>query len=135
MQSFLRRTVITLAVLAAVPAFAADLVNVTTEVSYPTAVQGGSNQGTVLIENITNADVRVRLSVRVIFSDGSIQSLTGIPDPGVLPPGGGFFQSVTFIIPANAPLGPAMFVSDVAASSGGLKENETGSAGFEVVAP
>lgn len=120
---------------AAVPAFAADLVTVTTHVTYPTANPGGANEGEVLITNDTASDVRVRLNVRVVFSDGSVQRLTGIPDPGVLPPGGGFIQSVFFIIPANAPLGPAMFVAEVSASSGGLQEQETSSASFEVVAP
>ena len=121
--------------LMAVPAFAADLVSVTTEVTHPTANPGGANEGTVLITNNTNADVRVRLDMRVIFSDGSIQRLTGISDPGVLPPGGGFFQSVYFVIPADAPLGPAMFVADVSASAPGAQEQETSSAPFEVVAP
>lgn len=120
---------------AAVPAFAADLVTVTTHVTYPTANPGGANEGEVLITNDTASDVRVRLNVRVVFSDGSVQRLTGIPDPGTIPPGGGFIQSVFFIIPANAPLGPAMFVAEVSASSGGLQEQETSSASFEVVAP
>jgi hypothetical protein len=73
------------------------------------------------------------MNLRVVFSDGSVQRLTGIPDPGTLPPGGGFIQSVYFIIPDDAPPGPAMFVADISASSGGLQENETSSAGFDVV--
>ncbi len=137
MHSSTRCTVFFLLVCAAIPVLAgpADLVHVTTSVSHPTAVQGGANEGTVLIENNVNADVRVRLDMRVVFSDGSIQRLTGISDPGVLPPGGGFFQSVYFVIPPDAPLGPAMFVAEVSASSGGSSERETSSAPFEVVAP
>ncbi len=136
MQSFKHCTVVFLLVLAA-PAFAADadLVHVTTSVSSPTANPGGANEGTVLINNNTNADVRVRLDMRVVFSDGTVQHLTGISDPGVLPPDGGFFQSVFFVIPPDAPLGTATFVADVAAKSGGLKEQETSVATFEVVAP
>ena len=130
-----RLTVFLMLALAAIPAFAADLVHVSTSVSQPSAPAGGANEGSVLITNNTAADVRVRLDVRVVFSDGSVQRLTGIPDPGILPPGGGFMQSVYFIIPDNAPPGPAMFVADVSASSGGLQEQETSSAGFEVVAP
>jgi hypothetical protein len=123
--------------LAAVPALAADadLVSVTTSVSQPTANPGGADEGTVLINNITNADVRVRMDLRVVFSDGTVQRLTGIADPGVLPPGGGFFLSVYFVIPTNASLGPATFIAEITATSGGLQEHETSSAAFEVVAP
>lgn len=137
MHSFKRCIIVFLLAFAAAPAFAAqaDLVSVSADVTYPSANPGGANEGTVLITNNTNADVRVRLDVRVVFSDGTVQRLTGIPDPGVLPPGGGFFQSVYFIIPADAPLGTAIFVADVAANSGGLQEHETSSATFEVVAP
>ena len=133
MHSIKRLTVLSLVALIAVPAFAADLVSVSTHVTYPSANRGGANEGEVLITNSVNADVRVRLDVRVVFSDGSVQRLTGIPDPGVLPPGGGFIQSVWFVIPADAPLGPAMFIAEVSANSGGQQENETSSAGFEVV--
>src|SRR3990170_1403962 len=124
-----------LAFAAAVPAFAADLVSVSTHVSYPTASPGGANEGSVLIANDTSADVRVRLDMRVVFSDGSVQRLTRIPDPGVLPPGGGFIQSVFFVIPADAPPGPATFVAEVVANARGLQEHETSGAAFEVVSP
>ena len=137
MKSLTRCTVVFLAAFAAIPMFAAnaDLVSVSTHVTYATANPGGANQGEVLINNITNGNVRVRMDVRVVFSNGTVQRLTGIGDPGTLPPGGGFFQSVFFVIPADAPLGPAMFIADVSAASGGLQEQETASAGFEVVNP
>lgn len=137
MQSLKHCTVAFLLALAAAPMFAAeaDLVSVTTSVSSPSANPGGANEGTVLINNNTNADVRVRLDMRVVFSDGSVQRLTGISDPGVLPPDGGYFQSVFFVIPPDAPLGTATFVADVTANSGGLQEQETSMATFEVVAP
>lgn len=129
--------VLLLAVAVAVPmgAAEADLVSVSTNVSSPTASPGGANEGTVLINNNHSADVRVRFDLSVIFSDGSVQQLSGISDPGVLGPDGGYFQSVYFVIPADAPLGPAMFVAEVSASSAGLQERETSSAAFEVVAP
>jgi hypothetical protein len=135
MNSFKLCTVLLLLALAAVPAFAADLVSVSTHVTYPSANRGGANEGEVLITNNVNADVRVRLNVRVVYADGTVQRLTGISDPGVLPPGGGFVQSVYFIIPADAALGTATYVADVAASSGGLQEQETSSASFQVVTP
>jgi hypothetical protein len=135
MHSLKRRILLLVVALAAVPVFAADLVSVSTHVSYPTAYPGGANQGEVLINNTTNADVRVRLDVQVVYSNGTVQRLTGIPDPGVLPPGGGFFQSVYFIIPTDAPPGTATFVADVAASSGGLQEKETSAATCEIVIP
>lgn len=134
MHSLRLCAVLILLAFAAVPAFAADLVSVSTSVT-PTANPGGANEGTVLINNNVNANVRVRLDVRVVFSDGTVQRLTGIGDPGVLPPDGGYFLSVFFVIPTDASLGTATFVADVAASSGGLQERETSSATFEVVAP
>lgn len=133
MDSLKRSLVIFLFALVAAPAFAADLVHVSTRVSYPTANPGGANQGEVLITNNTGADVRVRMDLKVIYSNGTVQRLTGISDPGVLAPGGGFIQSVFFVIPANASLGPASFVADVSASSSGLQEQETSSAPFDVV--
>ena len=137
MNSIKRSMMVMVLALAAAPVFAgnADLVHVTTSVSQPSANPGGANEGTVLIENNVNADVRVRLDLRVVYSDGRIQRLSGISDPGVLGPGGGFFLSVFFVIPADAPPGPANFVADVTASSGGLQEQETSRAGFQVVVP
>lgn len=135
MHSFHRYTVVLLLALATVPVFAADLVSVSTHVSQPTASRGGANEGTVLIENHTAADVRVRMDLRVVFSNGAVQVLSGIADPGVLPPGGGYFQSVVFVIPTDASLGPASFIAQITASSAGQREQETSSAGFEVVDP
>ena len=128
-------TIALLLAFAAAPAFAADLVSVSSHVSYPTAPQNGVNEGEVLINNNTTGNVRVRMNVKVVYSDGTVQRLSGIDDPGTLPPGGGFFLSVYFIIPADAPLGPASFVAEISASSGGLQESETSSASFQVVAP
>lgn len=133
MHSFRLCTFAIVFALAAVPAFAADLVSVSSHVSYPTASRGGANEGEVLINNSVNADVRVRMDLRVVYSNGTVQRLTGISDPGVLPPGGGYFQSVFFVIPADAPLGPATFIADVSASSGGQQEHETSGAVFDVV--
>lgn len=135
MHSLKRSSVLLLLALASVPAFAADadLVSVTTTVSHATASRGGANEGTVLINNNVNADVRVRMDMRVVWSNGTVQRLTGISDPGVLAPGGGYFMSVYFVIPPDAPLGPATFVADVTASSAGLQEHEVSSAAFEVV--
>lgn len=133
MHSFKLYTAALVLALAAAPAFAADLVHVSTRVSSPTASQGGANHGEVLIENVHNGDVRVRLNVKVVYADGSVQRLTGISDPGTLGPGGGYLQSVYFVIPPDAALGPARFVADVSASSGGLQEQETSSASFDVV--
>jgi hypothetical protein len=89
MHPLKRYTVLFLLTLATVPVFAAnaDLVSVSTHVSQPTATPGGANEGDILITNNVNADVRVRLNVRVVFSNGAVQRLTGIDDPGVLPPG------------------------------------------------
>lgn len=133
MHSIKLFTVALVLALAAVPAFAADLVHVSTRVSSPSVSQGGANHGEVLIENVVNADVRVRLDVKVVYADGTVQRLTGISDPGTLGPGGGYLQSVYFVIPPDAALGPARFVADVTATSGGLKEQETSSAPFDVV--
>lgn len=133
MHSSKRIILASLIALAAVPALAADLVTTTTHVTWASAPRGGANEGEVMITNNTGADVRVRMSLRVVYSNGTVQQLTGIADPGVIPPGGGFVQSVFFVIPADAPLGPAQFVADVTASSGGQREQETSSAGFEVV--
>lgn len=136
MKSLKRGTVVLLIALAAVPVFAAnaDLVTVTANVAHPSASANGANEGSVLINNNVNADVRVRLDVRVVYSNGAVQRLTGISDPGVLPPGGGYVQNVYFVIPPDAPLGTATFIAEVSASSSGSSEQETKSATFEVVA-
>ena len=125
-------TFLVLLAFAAVPAFAADLVSVSTHVSNPVASPNGSNSGDILITNITTADVRVSLKVRVVYANGAVQSLSGITDPGTLPPGGGFALNIHFIIPPDAPVGLATFIADVTASSGGLQEQESSSASFVV---
>jgi len=120
----------------AAPALAADLVSVSAHVTYATANPGGANEGTCFISNSTSGDVRVRLDARVVFSDGKVQRLTGIQDPGILPTGGAYELDVFFIVPANAALGTGQFVCDVTAQSlttRNLRENETQVATFEVV--
>jgi hypothetical protein len=120
----------------ATPALAADLVSVSAHVTYPTANPGGADEGTCFISNNTLGDVRVRLDARVVFSDGKVQRLTGISDPGVLPAGGAYELDVFFIVPQDASLGTARFVCDVNAQSlvsRNLREHEIQSATFEVV--
>lgn len=123
-----------LVALTGAPALAADLVFVSAHVTFPTANPGGADEGTCFVSNSVNEDVRVRLDVSVIFSDGSVQRLTGISDPGVLPPGGAYELNVFFVVPPNASLGTATFVCDVRAqASRGQKEREIQTATFEVV--
>lgn len=127
-------TVLLLVALAAVPSFAAnaDLVTVSTHTS-TAASRGGGNHGDILITNITTTDVRVALTAWVVYSDGTVQSLSGLGDPGVVPPDGGVALSITFVIPPDAALGTANFVAEVKASaSGGRQETETSSATFIV---
>src|SRR5262245_48463617 len=88
-----------LASLVASPALAADLVFVSAHTTFPTANPGGTDEGTCFIANNTEGKVRVRLDVRVVFSDGAVQELTGIQDPGVLPQGGAYELNVFFIVP------------------------------------
>lgn len=135
------------AVLCAAPALAqssaaptppADVVSVATQVTFPTAVPGGANEGSCLVLNATSGDVRVRLNAEVAFSDGGTSRLTGNFDPGVLPPDGGFELNIFFVVPADAALGPAVFRCDVSAQSLDLRgkpESESSASGFEVVAP
>ncbi|HEX6084760.1 MAG TPA: hypothetical protein VF266_09565 [Thermoanaerobaculia bacterium] len=119
--------------LLAVPAFAADLVSVSAHVTNPVANANGTNSGDVLINNIHTADVRVSLSVRVVYANGAVQTLSGITDPGTLPPGGGAAVFIHFVIPPDAPTGLATFIADVTATSGGLQEQESSSASFVVI--
>jgi hypothetical protein len=135
MHSLTRCTVLLLLSFAAVPLFAADadLVTVTTSVSN-IANRGGFHHGDVLITNNIASDVRVTLAIRIVYSDGTVQTLSGLGDPGVLPPGGGVALSANFAIPVDASLGPADFVAEVTATAaGGLQENETSSAWFLVL--
>ena len=138
MRRFVRRSsaLFLLGILAALPALAEDLVFVSAHTTWPTANPGGANEGTCFISNHTAGDVRVRLDARVVFADGNVQRLTGIPDPGVLGVDGAYELSVFFIVPTDAALGPAQFVCDVTAQSlvtRRLRENETQAAGFDVV--
>lgn len=134
MHLFERKTILLLLAFAAAPIFAADadLVRVTTHVSSPTANPGGTNRGEILVENISTADVRVRMDVRVVYSDGTVQILA-VDDPGTIPPDGGFVQSIHFIIPMGATVGNATFSATATASSGGQQETETSSATFLVL--
>jgi len=125
-----------LAAFAATPALAADLVFVSAHTTFPTAKPGGADEGTCFISNNTAGDVRVRLDARVVFSDGKVQRLTGIQDPGILGTEGAYELNVFFVVPSNASLGTAMFVCDVTAQSlvtRNLRENEIQVATFDVV--
>lgn len=133
MDSLKKTVVVLMLVLAAVPAFAADLVSVSTHVSQTAVSPGGTNHGDILISNNTLSDVRFRMEVRVVYADGTVQYLTGLTDSGTLRAGEGFVQSILFIIPADAAPGVATFIADVSASSGGLQEQETSSATFTVL--
>jgi hypothetical protein len=135
MHSSKRCTVLLLLAFAAVPLSAAnaDLVTVTTHVSSPLASQGRSNHGDILITNNSTADIRVKLTAQVVYADGTVQALTGLGDPGVLPPGGGYALSINFIIPPDAAIGAATFTAQVTATSGGLEETESSSANFVVI--
>ena len=126
-------TFLALLAFAAVPAFAADLVTVNTHVTNPVANANGANSGDILITNIHTADVRVSLTVRVVYANGMVQNLTGITDPGTLAPGDGAAVFVHFVIPPDAPLGLATFTADVTATSGSLQEQESSSATFAVI--
>ncbi|HZN53932.1 MAG TPA: hypothetical protein VFB67_01300 [Candidatus Polarisedimenticolaceae bacterium] len=129
-------TALSLALLLAAPAAAAELVDVSATVFSPTANPGGTNEGTCTVSNSTSGDVRVRLEARVVFADGKVSRLSKIQDPGTLPPGGGFELSVLFLVPSDAALGTAQFVCDVDAQSlvtRSQHEHETQSATFEVV--
>ena len=122
-------------VLVATPAAAspADLVSVSSHVTFPTASPGGANEGSCFVANTSNESVRVRLDVRVVYSDGTVQRLRGISDPGVLAPGDAYELNVFFVIPQDASLGTATFVCDVTAQGQGTRERETASATFDVV--
>ena len=124
--------------LAGVPAQAqpapADLVSVSAHVTFPTGNQSGADEGSCFISNNVAEAVRVRLNVRVIYSDAKVRRLTGISDPGVLGPGDAYELSVFFVIPDDASLGTAQFVCDVTAqASRGQREIEVQSATFDVV--
>src|SRR5262245_2765603 len=100
---------VSLAAFTAAPAVMGDLVAVSAHVAFPTANQGGADDGSCIISNSTSGDVRVRLDMSVVFADGKVERLTGIPDPGVIPAGGAFEQDVFFVVPADAALGTARF--------------------------
>jgi len=122
--------------LLALPAAAADLIDLSAHVTFPTANPGGADEGTCTLSNATAGDVRVRLEARLVFADGKVSRLSKIQDPGTLPPGGGFELSVFFVVPQDAALGTAQFVCDVDAQSLATRsqhEHETQSASFEVV--
>jgi hypothetical protein len=81
---------------AATPTLAADPVFVPAHTTFPTANQGGADEGTCFI-NKTPGDARVRLDARVVVSDGRVQRLSGIQDPGVLGAGGADQRGVYFV--------------------------------------
>jgi len=133
MRPFIVCAFVLLASFAAAPALAADLVFVSAHTTFPTANPGGADEGTCFISNSTSGDVRVRLDVSVVYSDGTVQRLTGIQDPGVLGAGGAYELNVFFVVPASASLGTAQFVCDVNARARNLREHEIQVATFDVV--
>ena len=114
----------------------ADLISVSAHVTFPTASQGTADEGSCFISNVSPDPVTVRLDTRVVWSDGSVQRLTGISDPGVLNPGDAFELNVFFVVPPDAPLGTATWVCDASAQSltnRRQRENEVATATFDVV--
>lgn len=113
-----------------------DLVEVTTSTFFPAAPQGTANEGTCTVFNISHGPVRVRLSVDVVYADGSVGRLSQIQDPGVLDVDGGFELSVFFVIPPDAPLGTTQFVCSIRAqslTSRRQQEGEISISAFEIV--
>lgn len=113
-----------------------DLVEVTTSTFFPAAPQGTANEGTCTVFNTSSGPVRVRLSVDIVYADGSVGRLSQIQDPGVLDVDGGFELSIFFVIPPDAPLGPAQFVCSIRAQSllsRREQEGEISAAPFEIV--
>jgi hypothetical protein len=99
MGSFVARAsvVLLLVAFAATPTLAADRVFVPAHTTLPTASQRGVDEGTCFVSDNTAGDARVRLNARVVFSDGNVQRLTGIQDPGVLGAGGADQRGVFFV--------------------------------------
>lgn len=115
---------------------AADLVSVSAHTTFPAANPGGADEGSCFISNGTAGDVRVRLDIRVVYSDGNTERLRGIQDPGVLSSGGAYELDVFFVVPSDAAPGTATFVCDVSAQSlvnRNQRESELATATFEVV--
>lgn len=135
MRMFVRHAFIGVLVLCSFfgPALAADLITLQSSVTFPTANQGGADEGCCFVSNNTGADVKVSLGARVVFSDGKVQRLSGIGDPGVLGPGGAYEVCIFFIVPADAALGTAQFVCSASARQGNQRESETSTSTFDVV--
>ncbi|HEX5044373.1 MAG TPA: hypothetical protein VFV75_15810 [Candidatus Polarisedimenticolaceae bacterium] len=141
MRRFLLRSLAVLAVLA-VPALAHaappnyDLLYVETEVTWPTANPGSANEGGCFVLNTTHGDVRTRIELQVEFADGKVERLTNTGVPMLLHPEDGFIVNVFFVVPEDAPLGPARFicaVSGVSLAGHGQIEREAQSSSFDVV--
>ncbi|HEX5042568.1 MAG TPA: hypothetical protein VFV75_06655 [Candidatus Polarisedimenticolaceae bacterium] len=115
-----------------------DLVAVATSAFFAEANAGGANEGVCTVLNVSTSPLRVRLDADVVYADGRAERLSRIQDPGVLEVGGGFELSVFFLIPADAPLGPAQFSCAVRAQSllsRAQQEGEISIAPFTVTAP
>ncbi|HEX6849892.1 MAG TPA: hypothetical protein VF139_00685 [Candidatus Polarisedimenticolaceae bacterium] len=121
-----------LAIVATIPANAADLVDVATHVQWDSVPLGTANEGSCFIRTRGLGEVRVQMDTRVVFANGYVLNLTGIDDPGVIGYQGAYELSVFFIIPPEAGPGPARFECEVRAQIGGQKELELSSAGFVV---
>jgi len=122
----MHRLVLLLALLPALPARAQavdlahpshDLVAVATSTFFPEAAPGTANEGVCTVLNISASPLRARLEAVVVYADGRAERLSRIQDPGVLDVGGGFELSVFFLIPADAPVGPALFSCAIRAQS------------------
>jgi hypothetical protein len=115
-----------------------DLVSVATHVLFPTATPASANEGTCLVLNTSGAPVRAWLDAYVLYSDGHVERLSRLGDPGVLEPDGGFELSVFFVIPPDVPLGTAKFVCEIRAMSllsRREQERDFSASGFEIVSP
>jgi hypothetical protein len=81
---------------AATPTLAAESIVVSAHTTVPTANQGGADDKTCFMNNMSG-DLRVRLDTGVSFSDGGDQRSIGIQDPGVLGAGGEYQRDVFFV--------------------------------------
>jgi hypothetical protein len=86
-----------------------------------------------LITNTSAGDARARLDVSVVYSNGTVQRMSGTGDPGVLGPGNGYQVCVFFIVPADASLGTAQFTCTGSGAQRSLHETQVSVSTFDVV--
>ena len=114
-----------------------DLIALQTGVGFATSTPGGPggfNEGFCTVFNVTDGTVRVKVSAQVTYADGTVSVLSDLTQPIALEPGDGFEQSILFLVPEGTALGTATFQCDARATGRG-REQEVGTATFEVVAP